>query len=375
MLTVIGAFILFCFILLLAFRLKTGSKVSLRNLILGNRQDESRGPLPERPEASEASYMDFGNLPPRPAGNMTTAFYTAFPIFRSPSNNPSIRPQENGEATPPFPPAALARSNESIARRERSTPVRMDLVRTSPQIGGPNGPPRRTSGSTLARPESGGDIMPEPLPPSNAMRPSHYVKASFDSNAGDTIMGQYGTYRSQATQGSRDDQIQGTWRSADQQRVQNETPSQTPRQSVALSRYSVATSVESAPRFRTVNSWVSSQASRAQRKVGRSKENDTMPLVPEKYKFGTPIPPTPADQEEEEDNYDADGLKRATHVTQTTATQFRYHPGEEVKYGEGSVIESEVLDANFMPVAFAGLGRPKTGDTESSGSSETIPRR
>ncbi|KAH0553378.1 hypothetical protein GP486_006554 [Trichoglossum hirsutum] len=89
------------------------------------------------------------------------------------------------------------------------------------------------------------------------------------------------------------------------------------------SRMSVATSVETTPRFQTVDSWVHHQAARIDRKQTRE---DAAPKRGEHHRYrrrdsGGPPPETPS--------------------------AFRYHPGRVVSWGGASLVPSEVLDAKI----------------------------
>jgi hypothetical protein len=104
-------------------------------------------------------------------------------------------------------------------------------------------------------------------------------------------------------------------------------------QSQGAARFSWATSVrdrdtvytqasmESAPRFRTVNSWVAQQSSRVER---QRQSNDEVPAMP-------PIPlPLQA------------GVNHHRKPSEDPA--FRAHPGDEIPISRGSRVPSEILD-------------------------------
>jgi hypothetical protein len=80
-------------------------------------------------------------------------------------------------------------------------------------------------------------------------------------------------------------------------------------------------SVETAPRFRTVNSWVAQQSSRVERQQETNAEAPAMPLIPLSLQAG------------------ADHQRKASEDP-----AFRAHPGDEIPISRGSRVPSEILD-------------------------------
>lgn len=85
-------------------------------------------------------------------------------------------------------------------------------------------------------------------------------------------------------------------------------------------------SEDSAPRFRTVNSWVNQQSRGVARKQETDAEIDTMPEM--NYK-STTVP------------------KHQRGPSEVTNAAFRAHPGDEVQVGRGSRVPSAILDRKF----------------------------
>lgn len=79
------------------------------------------------------------------------------------------------------------------------------------------------------------------------------------------------------------------------------------------------TSEDSAPRFRTVTSWVAQQTGRVERKQQIDSEIPNIPTIPRPLQIGV----------DENDN---------------NRTVFQYHPGDEVQISRGSRVPSEILD-------------------------------
>ena len=116
------------------------------------------------------------------------------------------------------------------------------------------------------------------------------------------------------------------------------------RASVAVS---IATSVESVPRFRSVSSWVNHQTSRMEGKnnspqrtpssggssINNNNNNNSRSSGSEEI---PDVPNVPT------------GLGGGTEMRRmdstSTATVFRHHPGEKIEIGRGSIIPSDVLD-------------------------------
>ncbi|KAH0533848.1 hypothetical protein FGG08_007526 [Glutinoglossum americanum] len=86
------------------------------------------------------------------------------------------------------------------------------------------------------------------------------------------------------------------------------------------SHLSVATSVESAPHFQTVDTWVDHQAARLDRKRNRGDPHSKRDEYHRHRRrdSGAPVPETPS--------------------------AFRHHPGRAVSWGGASLVPSEVLD-------------------------------
>ncbi|RFU28860.1 hypothetical protein B7463_g7478, partial [Scytalidium lignicola] len=81
-----------------------------------------------------------------------------------------------------------------------------------------------------------------------------------------------------------------------------------------------STSVESAPRFRSISSWVTQQTNRIDK---RHKSNETVPKVPD-------IPASVSHLRKSSDD-----------------PAFQHHPGDEVEISKGSRVPSEILDKRF----------------------------
>lgn len=88
------------------------------------------------------------------------------------------------------------------------------------------------------------------------------------------------------------------------------------------------TSVDSAPRFRTVNSWVAQQAGR----VERQQDVPALPPLP----LGTSLPPLPLPLQI------GGGADHQRKPSEDPA--FRQHPGDEIQIGRGSRVPSSILD-------------------------------
>jgi hypothetical protein len=86
-------------------------------------------------------------------------------------------------------------------------------------------------------------------------------------------------------------------------------------------------SVESAPRFRSVNSWVAQQSSRVERQVDSDKELASMPPLPLALQAGV-----------------AHGRSNSDDPA------FQHHPGQEVNINGGSRIPSTVLDSTITVI-------------------------
>ncbi|QSZ37017.1 hypothetical protein DSL72_009109 [Monilinia vaccinii-corymbosi] len=90
------------------------------------------------------------------------------------------------------------------------------------------------------------------------------------------------------------------------------------------------TSEETAPRFRTVNSWVAQQTGRVEQKQQSVMEVPAMPEIPISYTHRSQVPYplfTGGHQRQASDN-----------------SVFKYHPGDEIGFGGGSRVPSSVLD-------------------------------
>jgi hypothetical protein len=86
-------------------------------------------------------------------------------------------------------------------------------------------------------------------------------------------------------------------------------------------------SVESAPRFRTVNSWVAQQTGHIQRRQQRQEEVPNMPVIPKALQ--------------------GDSGKKHQRQQSVDAPGFRQHPGDEVEFERGSRIASTILDRSI----------------------------
>jgi len=90
------------------------------------------------------------------------------------------------------------------------------------------------------------------------------------------------------------------------------------------------TSEETAPRFRTVNSWVAQQTGRVERKQLTDQEIPIMPEIPASYN----IPEVPAPL------FSAERHQR----NPSENPAFKHHPGEQVELQTGSRVPSAILD-------------------------------
>lgn len=90
-------------------------------------------------------------------------------------------------------------------------------------------------------------------------------------------------------------------------------------------------SVDTAPRFRTVNSWVAQQTGRVERHMQNDNEVPSMPAIPLPLQAGVAtmiqIPPAPAHQR-----------------NKSSDPRLNFHPGDEVQISRGSRVPSEILD-------------------------------
>ncbi|KAI9672449.1 MAG: hypothetical protein M1829_004528 [Trizodia sp. TS-e1964] len=123
------------------------------------------------------------------------------------------------------------------------------------------------------------------------------------------------------------------------------TDSQGPRSSRS-GHESIATSIESAPRFRSIHSWVEVQRDRAERAAARKHQGheEEMPEIPEGFAQSFA-----ASSNEEAPSPSPKKSKNTTGHTRsnTNATVFRYHPGEKVNLHRASLVESIVLDTKL----------------------------
>jgi hypothetical protein len=85
-------------------------------------------------------------------------------------------------------------------------------------------------------------------------------------------------------------------------------------------------SIETAPRFRTVNSWVAQQAGRVERQAQSNNEVPSMPPLPMPLQVGV-------------------GVDHQRKPSEDPA--FRHHPGEEVAIARGSRVASSILDTKI----------------------------
>jgi hypothetical protein len=101
-------------------------------------------------------------------------------------------------------------------------------------------------------------------------------------------------------------------------------------------RYSQAISVESAPRFRTVISWVNHQTNRIYKAPARPEDEDEVPIIPARYRRQS------KPMSEVSDN--------------SLPSALLHHPGVRVPVPNGSVVASEELDAALVRSASRGTG-------------------
>lgn len=91
------------------------------------------------------------------------------------------------------------------------------------------------------------------------------------------------------------------------------------------------TSEETAPRFRTVNSWVAQQTGRVERKQRSDNEIPTMPEIPISYTYRSQVP----------DPLFAQGHQRKA----SENPAFKHHPGDEVEIEKGFRVPSSILNS------------------------------
>ncbi|KAM3088157.1 hypothetical protein ACMFMG_002215 [Clarireedia jacksonii] len=89
------------------------------------------------------------------------------------------------------------------------------------------------------------------------------------------------------------------------------------------------TSEETAPRFRTVNSWVAQQTGRVERRQQTNQEIPAMPEIPASYNAAEV--PEPFSAERHQRNLSENPV-------------FKYHPGEQIEFQSGARVPSEILD-------------------------------
>jgi hypothetical protein len=80
-------------------------------------------------------------------------------------------------------------------------------------------------------------------------------------------------------------------------------------------------SIESAPRFRTINSWVAQQSGRLEGQEQSDAKHPAMPSIPLPVQAGVDLPRKPSED-----------------------PAFRAHPGDEIPISGGSRVPSEILD-------------------------------
>lgn len=81
-------------------------------------------------------------------------------------------------------------------------------------------------------------------------------------------------------------------------------------------------SIETAPRFRTIHSWVAQQTGRVERRVQSDAEVPSMPAIPHPLQAGG-------------------GVHQRN---QSEDPAFQHHPGDEINIGRGSRVPSSILD-------------------------------
>lgn len=87
------------------------------------------------------------------------------------------------------------------------------------------------------------------------------------------------------------------------------------------------TSEESAPRFRTVNSWVAQQTGRVERDAQIANEIPNVPAIPMPLQVGLNQQP---------------GLNHQRNISEDPV--FKFHPGEEIQISRGSRVPSTILN-------------------------------
>ena len=113
------------------------------------------------------------------------------------------------------------------------------------------------------------------------------------------------------------------------------------RASVAVS---IATSVESVPRFRTINSWVNHQSNRLEGKTTPSRSPSSGSGENSHHSSRENLPQVPAIPSSTP-GYGSGDVRRMDSTS--TATIFRQHPGEKIEIGRESMIPSDVLDQDL----------------------------
>lgn len=96
------------------------------------------------------------------------------------------------------------------------------------------------------------------------------------------------------------------------------------------------TSVDTAPRFRTVNSWVAQQSGRVERQAMMEAQIPAMPPIPGPLQRSV----APIRHQRQESDISA----------------FNYHPGQEIRLAPGSRVASSVLDKKIGHISRSTLG-------------------
>lgn len=238
--------------------------------------------------------------------------------------------------TPIVIPHTLSQSHTAAQAPSRATAELQTLVRdalltnTDPFQNGPPTPQKETANSDIVTP-----LVPQPpRQPSAAYGPDGRVSylSSLSSGFGDLKIDIPESGPSKpanvARKPSFTDRIsRNNFQSRFSYSSWTSTPT-TPRRSRASSRGNrdTMTSIESTPRFRSVNSWVGQQAKRIKRQQEADLEIDNMPDLPTQT-AAIPLQ-TNHQRQPSEDN----------------ESIFGFHPGDEVPIAQGKRVSSKILD-------------------------------
>jgi hypothetical protein len=228
-------------------------------------------------------------------------------------------------------------------------------------------PPIPSLGRSIASPAKNAYLMPAPLQTYNTQQPSPTGTGPFhfDEPPANTFQPPFprrpNTCHTIAELPAADDgglsvigeEIEEYFSNSNPNSRQSPKASRTPstysvarrsfrdRASIAVS---IATSVESVPRFRTINSWVNHQSNRLEGKTTPSRSPSSGSAEHSHHSSRENLPQVPAIPSSTP-GYGSGDVRRMDSTS--TATIFRQHPGEKIEIGRGSMIPSDVLDQDL----------------------------